>query len=241
MRLQKFLAHCGVASRRKCEKMIQEGMVKVNGELIKELGYKVSPKIDIVEFKDKRVYLKENKTYILLNKPIGYITTVKDPFNRKTIMDLISSDIDERIYPVGRLDYDSEGMIIMTNDGKITYKLTHPRYEINKEYMALIDGVPTIEKINSFRNGLQIEDYITSNAKFNIIRIQKGNAVVQIVIHEGRNRQIRKMCDKIGHPILSLKRIKIGEILLGDLPSGQWRFLSEAEINYLTKITINHK
>lgn len=236
MRLQKFLAHCGVASRRKCEEFIEEGLVKVNGKIIKELGYKINQQIDVVEFKNKQVYKKGNNVYILLNKPIGYITTVKDQFNRKTIMDLVC-DVKERIYPVGRLDYDSEGMLLMTNDGDITYKLTHPKYEINKEYIVHIHGVPTNEKVNSFKSGLKIEDYITSNAEFNIVGIKKGNALARIVIHEGRNRQIRKMCDKIGHPVLSLKRIRIGEILLGDLPSGKWRLLSEDEIDYLKRIT----
>jgi 23S rRNA pseudouridine2605 synthase len=237
MRLQKFLAHCGVASRRKCEEFIKEGMVKVNGELIKELGHKINPQIDIVEFKNIRVYQNEKNIYILLNKPTGYITSVNDQFNRKTIMDLIS-DVEERIYPVGRLDYDSAGMLIMTNDGAMTYKLTHPKHEIDKEYLVHIQGVPTLEKINNFKNGLKIEDYITSNAEFNIIKINKGNALVSIIIHEGKNRQIRKMCDKIGHPVLSLKRIRIGEVSLGDLPSGKWRFLSETEIAYLKRKTL---
>lgn len=235
MRLQKFLAHCGVASRRKSEQLIQEGMVKVNGKIVKELGYKIDPEMDIVKFKNKPIYPKENNIYIALNKPTGYIATVKDPFDRKTIMHLVGN-IKERIYPVGRLDNDSEGLIIMTNDGEITYKLTHPKHEIGKEYMALLQGVPTIEKMNSFRNGLLIENYITSKAEFNILKTQKTNAWVQIVIHEGRNRQIRKMCDKIGYPVLSLKRIRVGEILLGKLPIGEWRFLSETEIDYLKKI-----
>lgn len=235
MRLQKFLAHCGVASRRKCEQYIKKGRVKVNGKIIKELGYKINPERDKIEFDHHTVYQYEKEVYILLNKPVGYITTVKDQFHRKTVMDLIDN-IDERIYPIGRLDYDTEGLLLMTNDGILTYHLTHPKHEIEKEYIAWLKGIPTEEKINIFKNGLKIEDYTTSAANFIILKKSKGNALVKIIIHEGRNRQIRKMCDKIGYPVISLKRIKMGEISLGDLPVGKWRYLSDIEKDYLLSI-----
>lgn len=235
MRLQKFLAHGGVGSRRKCEEYIVEGKVKVNGKVIKELGYKIDLKSDSIEFENKKINIDQKKIYILLNKPKGYITTVKDQFNRKVILDLIS-EIDERIYPVGRLDYDTEGLILLTNDGKLTYKLTHPKFEINKEYIALIRGIPSSKEINRFKKGLQIEDYTTSPAEFEIIKLKGSNTMVRIVIHEGRNRQIRKMCDKIGHPVISLKRIKIGKIGIGNLSLGHWRYLDKNEINYLKEL-----
>lgn len=235
MRLQKFLAHCGIDSRRKCEKYIQEDRVKVNGKIIRELGYKINPDIDRVEFDDQLVSQFEDTVYIVLNKPMGYVTTVKDQFSRKTVVDLISG-VQERVYPVGRLDYDTEGLLILTNDGNITYHLTHPKHEIEKEYTALLKGIPSMSEINNFKKGLKIEDYITSPADFEIINIKKGNALVKIVIHEGKNRQIRKMCDSIGHPVISLKRVRIGKIHLEQLPLGAWRYLSNKEIDYLKNI-----
>ncbi|RBP45584.1 pseudouridine synthase [Garciella nitratireducens] len=235
MRLQKFLAYCGIGSRRKCEQYIKEGKVKVNGQIIKQLGFKIDPEKDNIEFNHSPIQMYEKKVYILLNKPVGYITTVKDQFHRKTVMTLVNN-INERIYPIGRLDYNTEGLLLMTNDGTLTYCLTHPKYEIEKEYIAWLKGIPSKEKINAFKNGLKIEDYITFPTDFTILKKNRGNALVKIIIHEGRNRQIRKMCDKIGHPVISLKRIRIGKILLGDLPTGKWRYLTNIEKNYLLSI-----
>lgn len=235
MRLQKYLAMCGVASRRKSEKMILQGRVKVNGKVIDKLGYKINPDIDVILVDNKQVIKKENYIYIALNKPEGYITTVKDQFNRPTVLDLVKS-INERIYPIGRLDYDTSGLLLLTNDGDLTYKLTHPKHEIEKVYIAKIKGVPTEKKLNKFRKGLKIDNYVTSKAKIEVLKKYNDYSIVKIAIHEGKNRQIRKMCKKINHPVIKLKRIAIGKIELGNLKKGSWRYLSKEEISYLKEL-----
>ncbi|WP_082394747.1 pseudouridine synthase [Caloranaerobacter sp. TR13] len=235
MRLQKYLAMCGVASRRKSEMLILQGRVRVNGKVIEELGYKINPNVDIVLVDKKPIIKKENNIYIALNKPEGYITTVKDQFNRPTVLDLVKS-INERIYPIGRLDYDTSGLLILTNDGDLTYKLTHPKHEIEKVYIAKIKGVPTERELKEFRNGLKIDNYVTSKAKIKVIKMYNDYSIVKITIHEGKNRQIRKMCKKINHPVINLKRIAIGNIKLGNLKKGDWRYLSKEEIQYLKEL-----
>lgn len=235
MRLQKYMAHCGVASRRKCEEMILEKRVKVNGEIITELGYKINPLKDIVMVDGKKIRHKEKKIYIIMNKPKGYVTTVSDEYNRRTVIDLLR-DVKERVYPVGRLDYDTSGLLLLTNDGDLAYKLTHPRHEIPKTYIATIKGNPSEEELEKFRNGLEIDNYITSKAEIEVLRTINDRSLVKIKIYEGKNRQIRKMCEKIGHPVISLKRIAIGDLELGNLKKGCWRFLSNDEIEYLKKI-----
>ncbi|MBR1735807.1 MAG: rRNA pseudouridine synthase [Firmicutes bacterium] len=229
MRLQKFLAAAGVASRRKSEEYIKDGRVKLNGETVSEMGISVDEEKDIVEFDGKKVTMEEKNVYILLNKPVGYVTTAKDQFGRKTVLDLIDG-VSERVYPVGRLDYDTEGLLLLTNDGELTYKLTHPKHRIEKTYIAHIEGVPSEDEMKRFCGGLKIEDYVTSRAEIEIIRKKGKESVVKIVIGEGRNRQVRKMCACIGHEVKKLKRIKEGNIELGDVKCGQWRFLSDEEI-----------
>ncbi len=230
-RLQKFMARCGVASRRKCEEIITEGRVKVNSFVVTELGYKVDPGEDKVYVDDKIISVEENKVYIALNKPEGIVSTVKDEKERKTILDLVQ--IEERIYPIGRLDYDTSGLIILTNDGDIYNKVIHPRQVINKVYIALLEGCPTQQEISNFCNGVDIGGYITAKAGFEITKRVGLNCKVTITIHEGKNRQIRKMCDAIGHPVIALKRISVGNITLGDMEKGSWRNLTEEEIRYL--------
>lgn len=232
-RLQKFMARCGVASRRKCEEIITKGHVKVNGKLITELGYKVSNN-DKVEVNGSLIKPEERKVYIALNKPEGYVCTVKDEKGRKTVIDLIN--VEERIYPIGRLDYDTSGLLLLTNDGEIYNNIMHPRVAKKKNYIALIEGIPTEEELNIFRNGVDIGDYITAPGEIKITSKEKGNAVVSIFIHEGKNRQIRRMCEKINHPVIKLKRISVGEIKLSSLEKGKWRFLTEEEVNYLKNI-----
>lgn len=234
MRLQKFMARCGVASRRKSESIIKEGRVKVNGIIVTELGTKVDKGKDIIEVDNKKIQLEENYVYIILNKPVGYITTVDDEFDRKKVLDLLEN-IEERIYPVGRLDYDTSGFLLLTNDGDLAYKLTHPKYEVNKKYMAKVEGIPTESKLKQFRSGLEIEDYVTSKAQVKIISKSEISSNLEIIIHEGRNRQVRKMCAKIGHPVLELKRIEMGEIKLGNLKEGIWRHLTPKEVDTLKK------
>ncbi|MBS4539955.1 rRNA pseudouridine synthase [Clostridium sp. D2Q-11] len=235
MRLQKFMAKAGVASRRKSEEIIKAGNVKVNDEIIDELGYKVDVDKDIIKVNGKIIKIEVKKIYILINKPTEYITSVSDQFNRKTVMSLIPN-IDQRVYPVGRLDYDTSGLLLLTNDGDLTYKLTHPSHEINKTYISKVKGIPTKEELLKFRKGLRIEDYITSKAEIEILNKSKDSSILKIIIHEGKNRQVRKMCDAIGHPVLELKRIAMGNIELEDLKEGQFRYLDEDEINYLKKI-----
>lgn len=233
-RLQKFMARCGVASRRKCEEVIAEGRVKVNSYIVTELGYKIDPDKDMVYVDNKIINVEENKVYIALNKPEGIVSTVKDEKERKTIIDLVN--IKERIYPIGRLDYDTSGLIILTNDGDIYNKVIHPRQAINKVYIALLEGYPTEEEISKFCNGVDIGGYITSEADFEITKRIGLNCRVTITIHEGKNRQIRKMCDAIGHPVIALKRVSVGDITLGNMEKGSWRDLTQEEIKYLKNL-----
>ncbi|WP_026073660.1 pseudouridine synthase [Acetivibrio cellulolyticus] len=230
-RLQKYIADCGVASRRKAEELIQQGSVKVNGIVVSEMGIKVSSS-DRVEVNGSVIKPESKKVYILLNKPSGYVTTVKDQFRRPTVIDLLKG-VDERVFPVGRLDYETTGLLVLTNDGDFTHKMTHPRHEIEKTYQATIAGTPTKDEIHSFESGLEIEDYVTSPAKLKIISTKERTCVIEVTIHEGRNRQVRKMCEAIGHPVLALKRISLGKVTLGNLPEGSWRELTRDEVNSL--------
>ncbi|MCT4585147.1 MAG: rRNA pseudouridine synthase [Peptostreptococcaceae bacterium] len=232
MRINKYIAKSGLCSRRKAEELIINNEVSVNDVLIKELAFKVDEKKDIVKVKGKIISIKEELVYYLLNKPIGYISSAKDERGRKTVIDLLK-EVKERIYPIGRLDYDTSGLLLLTNDGDLTYKITHPKHNINKVYEAYVEGIPTKDEIYSFEKGLNIEDYKTSKAKIDIIDIKGKNSVVRITIHEGKNRQVRKMCDKINHPVIKLKRVSIGNIKLNNLKEGKYRPLTNQEIKYL--------
>lgn len=234
-RLQKVMSEFGVASRRKCEEMIAEGKVKVNGCSITEPGCKVDKEKDIIEVDGKVIKSSDTRLYILLNKPAGYITSVRDQFGRPTVLDLLEG-VSIRVFPIGRLDYDTEGLIILTNDGDLTYRITHPKHNIDKTYRALVKGRVNPEAVSSFSRGIAIEDYVTAPARLEIVKENKESSIVDITIHEGKNRQVRKMCSAIGHEVISLKRIRIGEIGLDYLKTGQWRYLSEAEINYLKEL-----
>lgn len=233
-RLQKYMAACGVASRRKCEEIIQQGRVRVNGIVVYELGFKVDNIKDKVMVDNKSIIKEERKVYIALNKPEGYVSTVKDEKGRKIILDLVQ--VKERIYPIGRLDYDTSGLILLTNDGEIYNKIIHPRVEKNKVYIAEIKGIPSEKEINRFENGIDIGGYITSPAQFKILKNYKNSTKVEITIHEGKNRQIRRMCEGINHPVISLKRIQIGNIKLKDLSEGKWRYLNEEEVSYIKEL-----
>ncbi len=203
-----------------------------NGSLfISELGFKINPEKDNVFFENKKVKLCEEKIYIMLNKPTGCVTTAKEQFERKTVFDYI--DIKERIVPVGRLDYDTSGLLILTNDGDLTYKLTHPKHNIKKVYLAKVFGVPTKEKMQKFEKGLIIEGYKTAPASIKIIKKDEKTSTLEIIISEGKNRQVRKMCSAIGHNVISLKRIAIENLKLGSLKQGEYRKLTNKEINYL--------
>lgn len=230
-RLQKFMARCGVASRRKCEEIILSGRVKVNDLTVTEVGTKINGDFDKVVLDGKLLKPEEKKVYIALNKPEGYVSTVKDEKDRKTILDLVQ--VNERIYPIGRLDYDTSGLILLTNDGDVYNNVIHPRAIINKMYVATVVGIPTVEKLKAFDKGIDIGDYITAPGKCEIIKKLHNKCELRITIHEGKNRQVRRMCDAIGHPVVNLKRITVGKIILGDLPKGKWRYLNESEVNYL--------
>ncbi|WHE08076.1 pseudouridine synthase [Thermoanaerobacterium thermosaccharolyticum] len=233
-RLQKYLAECGIASRRKCEQLILDGKIKVNGTVIKNLGIKIDPDKDIVEYDGRVVAKVQHNIYIMLNKPTGFITTVKDQFGRPSVLDIIK--IKDRIYPVGRLDYNTSGLLLLTNDGDIANKLMHPKHEIDKVYIAKIRGIPDDKDLDRFRNGLLLDNRLTAKAKIEILKKINNDALVKIVIHEGRNRQIRRMCELIGHPVMTLKRIKIGDLELGNLKVGQWRYLTGEEVQYLKNL-----
>jgi len=228
-RLQKFMAENGIASRRKSEELITSGVVRVNGATVTELGHKIDSEKDIVEVNGQIIEPQNTKLfYYLLNKPKGYVSTAKDQFGRPSVVSLIKSDV--RLYPVGRLDYDTEGLIIITNDGDFTNKLTHPSYSITKEYEATVKGSVGSDKIENFRQGIDIGEYVTKSAKMQIIQQNKDSSVIRIVIAEGKNRQVRKMCAAIGHEVLYLKRTAIGNLTLGGLAVGEYRELLRDEV-----------
>lgn len=231
IRLQKYLADCGIASRRKSEELIKQGQVKVNGKTITELGTKVIPNKDSVEYNGKKIELKKEYVYILLNKPIGYVTTVKDQFNRDSVLDLVKTN--KRLVPVGRLDMYTSGALILTNDGDFVYKVTHPKHEIEKTYTVTIIGIVKKEEVEKLKKGMEIENYITKPAKVKILKIdeEKNQSRFEITIHEGKNRQVRKMCEAIGHKVLALHRSKIAGIDVKDIPLGKWRYLTNKEVN----------
>ena len=237
MRINKYIALCGVASIRKAEELILAGRVTVNDEVMTELSYKVDEENDIVKVDDKLIKEENKLVYILLNKPEGYITTVKDQFDRPSVLDLVS-DIKERVYPIGRLDYETSGLLLLTNDGDLTYKLTHPKHEVDKTYVARVKGKLTKEEIERFKTGLKIEDYTTAPAKLKVIKYdeQRDSSLLEIKIHEGKNRQVRKMCKAINHPVLRLRRSAMGKIKIGDCEIGKYRYLTEDEIKYLKNL-----
>ena len=218
MRLQKYLAEAGIASRRKSEELIIQGKVSVNGNVVTELGTQVIPNVDIVKYEGKEVIIDNNFVYILLNKPIGYVTTAKDQFGRDSVLDLVKTN--KRLVPVGRLDMYTSGALILTNDGDFVYKVTHPKHEIEKTYTVTIKGIVTNEEVSKLRSGVEIEDYTTKPAKVKILKTddEKKQSRLEITIHEGKNRQVRKMCEAIGHKVLALHRSKIAGIGVKDIP-----------------------
>ena len=261
IRLQKYLADCGVASRRKAEELILQGKVAVNGEIITELGTKIEPNKDIVTYQGKKIETSHEYVYILLNKPIGYVTTAKDQFNRDSVLDLVKTN--KRLVPVGRLDMYTSGALILTNDGDFVYKVTHPKHEIDKTYTVTIHGIAKNEEVDQLRKGVKIEEtgelrdgignkkiaksgeeaegkYLTKPAKVKILKTdeEKNQSRLEITIHEGKNRQIRKMCEAVGHKVLALHRSKIAGIGVKDIPLGKWRYLKEGEIKKILKENI---
>ena len=230
IRLQKYLAEAGIASRRKAEEFILQGKVQVNGKVVTELGTKVQPGKDEVKYENEIVQIENKKIYILLNKPIGYVTTVKDQFNRDSVLDLVK--VKERLVPVGRLDMYTSGALILTNDGDFVYKVTHPKHEINKTYTVTLKGIVSKENIDNLRKGVDIRGYITKPAKVKMLKTDEEKQItrLEIIIHEGKNRQVRKMCEAIGHKVLALHRSAIAGIGVKDIELGKWRYLSKEEV-----------
>ena len=228
-RLQKYLALCGVASRRHAEQMIQEGKVQVNGQTIREMGVQVDEQMDTVSVEGQIVRPEEEKHYIAYYKPVGEVTTVTDPEGRATVMDKFR-DYPVRLFPVGRLDYDSEGLLLLTNDGDLMNRLLHPSHEVSKVYLVKASNQVTEEEIRHLRRGVLIDGKLTSPAQVRLIRTETFDTILLISIHEGRNRQVRKMLEAIGHQVVSLKRVEFGPIALKDLPRGQWRSLTAEEV-----------
>ena len=237
-RLQKYLSGAGVDSRRKCEELILQGQVWVNNTIVTKLGTKIDPQKDTVKVKGKLIKYKEKKhySYILLNKPKGYLTSLTDPFGRPIVLDLLK-DIKERVYPVGRLDFNSEGLLILTNDGELTHALTHPTKEVEKVYIVKVKGIPSSEKLKNLSKGVVLENnYRISPCKIYLLKITNGNAILKIKIREGKKRQVRKMCEYIGHFVLKLRRTQLGPISLKGVKPGEYRYLNKEEIKSLKKI-----
>ena len=237
-RLQKYLAGAGIASRRKCEELILQGQIRVNNSVVTKLGTKVDPQKDIVEVKGKLVKYKEIKqySYILLNKPKGYLTSLSDPFGRPTVLDLLKG-VKERVYPVGRLDYNSEGLLILTNDGELTNALTHPSKEVEKVYIVKLKGIPSSENLKILSKGVTLKNnYKLSPCSIYLLNTINGNAILKIKIKEGKKRQIRKMAEYIRHFVLELRRIRTGPISLKGVKPGEYRYLNKEEIKNLKKI-----
>lgn len=245
VRLQKYLAECGIASRRKSEEFITAGLVKVNGKIVTELGTKIDPEKDKVEVNSKANNIMqiidketeplevkpEKKVYVLLNKPVGYVTTVNDEKGRSTVMELLK-DVKEKVVPVGRLDMFTSGLLLFSNDGEFINKVTHPKHETTKTYVVKTRGVPKESDLEKLRNGVKIENYITSPAKVELLLKDNTNNIsrIWIQIHEGRNRQVRKMCEAIGLSVIALKREGVGDLTCEGLNKGEWRYLTEDEV-----------
>ena len=235
MRLNKYIAECGAASRRGADKLISDGLVKVNNKVVTELGTIVNEDNDTVTVNGKKLVLRNRDVYIILNKPKGCITAVKDDKGRKTVMDYVDAK-DKRLFPVGRLDYDSEGLVLLTNDGDTAYKLTHPSSEIPKTYIAKVEGEIPEKELDKLRDGIPLDGAVTHRAKIKVLGVEDRISRIEITIFEGKNRQIRRMFEYIGYNVIFLKRTAIGDIRLGGLGRGLTRYLTPKEIQFLKKL-----
>jgi len=235
IRLNKFLAQAGVASRREVDNMIAEGRIKVNGQVVQGLGYKIDDEKDRVEVEGRRVEREEGLIYLMLNKPPGYLVTLKDNFQRPTILQLLPS-LSKRVFPVGRLDYDSSGLLLMMNDGELAYRLTHPRFKVPKAYLIKVRGEPDPSKLSRLEKGIYLDGKKTAPAKIAKIRSDPKKSLFKIEIYEGRKREVKRMFQAIGHKVLQLQRISFGGLRLGSLKAGKWRYLTRKEIDTLKKL-----
>lgn len=234
MRLNKYIAHSGLASRRKADDLVFNGNVKINGVTCKEPGYDVKEG-DVVEVNGSRIQSAEKLEYVLLNKPLGYITSVQDEHDRPVVTELVA-DVNARLFPVGRLDYNTSGLLIMTNDGDLAYRLTHPKHEVPKTYRARVSGTLSNVRLSKLRKGVDIGGFVTSPAQVKVIKQGERSAIVEITIHEGKNRQVRKMFAAVGNKVQELERIALGDIQLGRLKEGHYRKLKREEIEYLKSL-----
>lgn len=232
-RLQKVMARRGVASRRECEELILAGRVTVNGETVRELGTKVNTG-DSITVDGKKLEEENARIYILLNKPKGYVTTVKDPEGRRTVMDLVSG-VKDRIYPVGRLDYGTEGLLLLTNDGEMGFALTHPSHKVDKTYIAKVWGMPSREALEALGRGVKLEDGVTAPAQVKLLS-RGRQSQVELIIHQGKKRQVRRMLQAVGHPVISLRRVRFGPLTLEGLAPGSYRHLTHKEITALRAV-----
>jgi len=236
VRLNKFLAHAGVCSRREADRWIAEGRVSVNGQVVLELGEKIDPGKDRVQVNGKPVRGEEERPlYILLNKPAGRVVSVKDPFGRPTVLDLLKH-LPARVYPVGRLDLDTEGALLLTNDGELALRLTHPRYGVTKVYEVRVEGEPREEDLDKVRHGIFLEGRRSAPARIKIVRRSHRHATLKVEIHEGRKREIRKLFEAVGFPVAGLVRTDFAGLTLDELKPGRWRYLRTAEVKRLKKL-----
>lgn len=233
VRLQKYMAECGIASRRKSEELIAQGSVKVNGRTA-SIGDKIDPIKDIIAVNGRRIAKEKKDYYIMLHKPRGFITTMSDEMGRKCVAELVS-DVGARIYPVGRLDRDSEGLLLLTNDGEFANMMMHPKHHVPKTYRVTVRPSITDEQLGAFATGIMIDGRMTAPAEVRVLVKEPGRVVLEIVLREGRNRQIRKMCEELELEVARLKRISMGSVKLGMLPQGKWRELTPEEVNRLIK------
>ena len=231
-RLQKVLAKAGIASRRKAEELIRDGSVKVDGKIVTEMGTRVDPDNQDIECNGRHVSAREKKVYILLHKPAGFLSTVNDPQGRPIVVDLLQN-IKERVYPVGRLDLDTQGALLLTNDGELAQKILHPSHEVNKTYVAKVKGKPGKNKLGMLSKGITLEGRKTWPADIEVLHTELQTTTIKIVIHEGRKRQVRKMFEAVGHPVLHLKRTAYGQLELKELGPGKYRFLSPGDIQMI--------
>lgn len=234
IRLNRYLALCGLDSRRKCDELIASGAIRVNGKVVVEMGVRIDPEQDTIDYYSQRLQPQEKHLYILLNKPLRVVTTASDEKRRRTVLDLI--DIKERIFPVGRLDYNTTGALLLTTDGKLSYVLAHPRFEVTKKYRALLDKRLRPIDLHHFRKGLMLEGQQTAPCKAEEIRIMDNASFMEVELHEGRNRQIRKMFDILGYQVKKLHRVEFAGLKVDNLKTGEWRQLSQEEIDKLRQL-----
>jgi len=235
VRINKFISRSGETSRRGADKLIAQGRVTVNGQIVQELGLKIDDVGDKVEIDGKKIQPYKKPDYILLNKPLGYLVTRKDPYYRKTVMELLPAD-KSYIFPVGRLDFDSEGLLLLTNDGELAHRLMHPSFKVKKEYLVRVKDRPDATEMKKLERGVYLDNKKTAPSKIKLLRENQKTTIFSIEIHEGRKREIRRMFKTVGYPVLLLKRIKFAGLTIGKLKSGRWRHLTSPEIDRLKKL-----